>query len=100
MKLGNKGFAISSILYGLLILIIVVMYIFFNTLRSNNNNSKMISTNINDELQVCREERVNYLYCSTDNCEEAFNDFKECYCNNIYKDISTCNVNIFSDSVN
>lgn len=98
MKLGNKGFAISSILYGLLILIVVVMYIFFNTLRSNNNNSKMISNNINDELKVCRDERVNYLYCSTDNCEEAFEKFKNCYCNKIYKDISTCENNIFGSS--
>ena len=45
-KINNKGFAISTILYGLLALLIIILMLIFQIMRTNNNNSKELSQSI------------------------------------------------------
>lgn len=66
MKLNNKGFAISTILYGLLALVVLILMLIFAVMRSSNNNSKELGESINSELSVCREERLKYNACLSD----------------------------------
>ena len=77
MKLNNKGFAISTILYGLLALLIMILMITFEIMRTGNNNSKDLSNQINNFLEGtvgCREARVKYNNCAGD-CNVLKDDF-------------------------
>lgn len=90
MKLNNKGFAISTILYGLLALLILIIMLIFQVMRTNNNNNKELSESINNELKLCREERIKYNSCYDENpsssvfvnpsssCYEADKDYNNC----------------------
>ena len=72
MKLNNKGFAISTILYGLLSLLIMVLMMTFQAMRSNNINKNDYVINISSYLNdgtgtgTCREARINYNNCYDD----------------------------------
>ncbi len=58
MKLNNKGFAISTALYGLLTLFIIILMIIFQILRGGSNNSKDVSEDIQKQLDSNREQRI------------------------------------------
>lgn len=75
MKLNNKGFAISTILYGLLALVVLILMLIFAVMRSSNNNSKELGESINNELNACRQERIKYN-SDTSNKEELDNCLK------------------------
>ena len=60
MELNNKGFAISSVLYGLLAVLILILMLIFAVMRSSNNNSKELGESIDSELSACRQERIKY----------------------------------------
>lgn len=91
LKLNNKGFAISTILYGLLILMIIILYLIFHIISTNNSNAKSISDDINEELNLCREERIEYQTCNNpSDCDSTYLEYKNCYCTKIYKDNQTC----------
>ena len=71
MKLNNKGFAISTILYGLLALVVLILMLIFAVMRTSNNNSKELGESINAELTACRDERLKYNFCLFDStCSE------------------------------
>lgn len=84
MKLNNKGFAISTILYGLLALLILIVMLIFQIMRTANNNNKELSESISNELNLCREYRIKYNNCpegSYDNsgsCLNADDDYTNC----------------------
>ena len=68
MKLNNKGFAISTILYGLLALLIMILMITFEIMRTGNNNNKDLSEQVikylePDTTSTCRKARVAYNKC-------------------------------------
>ena len=68
MRLNNKGFAISTLLYGLLAILILVLMVTFKVMRSNSNNSKELSEKISIDLAKCRLDRIKYKNCQND-CE-------------------------------
>lgn len=88
MKLNNKGFAISTVLYGLLALVILIIMLIFQVMRTSNNNSKALGQSITEELNACRNQRINYQTCADSKCEEYNNDLNECLkeyqCNQMY----------------
>lgn len=78
MKLNNKGFAISTVLYGLLALVILIIMLIFQVMRTSNNNSKALGQSITEELNDCRKERVLYQQmCADSNCKE-YDDLNKC----------------------
>lgn len=85
MKLNNKGFAISTILYGLLALLILIVMLIFQVMRANNNNNKELSESINTELNLCREYRIKYNSC----LESYYNDSGSS-CNKVKDNYSGC----------
>lgn len=97
MKLNNKGFAISTVLYGLLALVILIIMLIFQVMRTSNNNSKALGQSITEELNACRTERIEYQTCADSECEEYY-DLNKCLkkyqCNQMYpiesSEYSTC----------
>ncbi len=72
MKLNNKGFAFSTMLYGALSLIIVVLLLVFNLLKSNNNETYYYSSIIEENLNKCIEEEIALENCYSsgiNNCD-------------------------------
>ena len=49
-KLNNRGFAISTALYGLLTLTILILVLIFQVNRTGSNNSKELGEQIQAEL--------------------------------------------------
>ena len=81
-KLNNRGFAISTALYGLLTLTIVLI---FQVNRTGSNNSKELGEQIQAELDICRKERITYNKTKTD---ENLTDYKTCIDNYKKNDLS------------
>lgn len=86
MKLNNKGFAISTILYGLLALLIMILMLTFEIMRTSNNNSKDLSEKINELLNgssgECRTARIELKKCvggtnTGEPCESVKNNFED-----------------------
>ena len=50
-KINNRGFAISTMLYGLLIIMVLMMALLMNTLAFTRNNSKKFVNEVVDKLQ-------------------------------------------------
>ena len=50
-KMNNKGFAISTMLYGLLIIIVLIVGMILSTMAFNRKNSKEYTSSIVDELE-------------------------------------------------
>lgn len=84
-KLNNRGFAISTALYGLLTLTILILVLIFQVNRTGSNNSKELGEQIQDELDVCRKERITYNKTKTD---ENLTDYKTCIDNYKKNDLS------------
>lgn len=84
-KLNNRGFAISTALYGLLTLTILILVLIFQVNRTGSNNSKELGEQIQDELDICRKERITYSKTKTD---ENLTDYKTCIDNYKKNDLS------------
>ena len=84
-KLNNRGFAISTALYGLLTLTILILVLIFQVNRTGSNNSKELGEQIQDELDICRKERITYNKTKTD---ENLTDYKMCIDNYKKNDLS------------
>lgn len=56
MKLNNKGFAITSVLYGLLILFVVMMSSYLTVLSAKKNRIDTITKEIEDDYNFIPEE--------------------------------------------
>lgn len=53
MNMNNKGFAISTVLYGLVILMSLLLFLLLGTMSfSRDNNSKLVEQ-IEEELNDC-----------------------------------------------
>ena len=84
-KLNNRGFAISTALYGLLTLTILILVLIFQVNRTGSNNSKELGEQIQDELDICRKERITYNKTKTD---KNLTDYKTCIDNYKKNDLS------------
>ena len=78
MRVNNKGFAISTALYGLLMVFIIVLMLILQIMRTTNNNNKDIASNIQKKLDYCKTYRQNYNKCTSD-CDKWFNLNKLCF---------------------
>lgn len=76
-KLNNRGFAISTALYGLLTLTILILVLIFQVNRTGSNNSKELGEQIQAELDVCRKERITYNKTKT-KTDENLTNYKTC----------------------
>lgn len=65
MKLNNKGFAFSTMLYGVLSLIIIVLMLVFSLLKSTKDETSYFSSEIEDNLNKCVFEEVALENCYT-----------------------------------
>ena len=53
MRLNNKGFAITTIVYSIIILLLIVVLALFGILRNGYGNQKDYITDINEGLNEC-----------------------------------------------
>lgn len=74
-KLNNRGFAISTALYGLLTLTILILVLIFQVNRTGSNNSKELGEKIQAELDACRNERITYNKTKND---DNLSNYKNC----------------------
>ncbi len=81
-KLNNRGFAISTALYGLLTLTILILVLIFQVNRTGSNNSKELGEQIQAEL-----DKRNVCITQKKECE---NNQDSTTCNENY---STCLAN-------
>lgn len=63
MKLNNKGFAFSTLLYGLLAVIIVIMAVLLAMYRQSNNESYYYSSVLEESLNKCVEQELALENC-------------------------------------
>lgn len=59
MKLNNKGFAITTVLYGLLILFVLLMASYFTILTAKKNKLDNITKSIEDDYYFNIKKEVN-----------------------------------------
>ena len=64
-KLNNKGFAISTVLYGLLIVLILITTLIITTMSSSRKSSRQFTDNITRNLEkVPKSSLTNKIICS------------------------------------
>lgn len=63
MKLNNKGFAFSTMLYGVLSLIIIVLMLIFGVIKAAKNENNYYATVLEDILNRCVAEEVALENC-------------------------------------
>ena len=78
MKINNKGFAISTALYGLLSVLIIVLMLILQIARTTNTNNRDIASNIQKKLSVCEPYKEKYNKC-INNCDKWFNLSSLCF---------------------
>lgn len=75
-KLNNRGFAISTALYGLLTLTILILVLIFQVNRTGSNNSKELGEEISHQLEE-RQTCINDYKNSIKETKEE-EDYKNC----------------------
>lgn len=75
-KLNNRGFAISTALYGLLTLTILILVLIFQVNRTGSNNSKELGEEISHQLEERQTCINNYKNSIKETKEEE--DYKNC----------------------
>lgn len=78
IKLDNKGFAVSTILYGILSITIIILMLIFATLKSSHDINVDLVTSVEDRLNKCVDGEVNLEYCYSDSSSCNTNEFDAC----------------------
>ena len=76
-KLNNKGFAVTTLLYGTLILIFLSVFSIMAYMSANRSNTKKLTNAIKDELTGIGRKRANFSLPSTD--DRTADDKKKSY---------------------
>lgn len=84
-KLNNKGFAISTMLYGILTIIIVILMLLLNIMRSAYNKENIAIEDISYYLDDCIKKQV-----ALETCYKTSNDEESTGCSDTYKAYTTC----------
>lgn len=95
-KLNNKGFAISTMLYGILTMVILVLALILNIMRSSYNNENAATENITYYLNKCISKQVALETCYKEYDDDATN-LKNC--SDEYETYISCMGNGGSSSV-
>ena len=67
MKLNNKGFAFSTMLYGTLAIITVILYAFLSISKNSIDETYYYGTEIETKLNDCIQEEINLEKCYREN---------------------------------
>ena len=73
--MNNRGFAITTVVYSILMLLSISMFLVLGVMRNNYNNEKTFMNDINDDLNGCLN---NYCSCLNSTDKVSFNGV----CNN------------------
>ena len=84
-KLNNKGFAISTMLYGILTLVIIILTLTLSIMRSSYNTEKAATEEILDYLNDCSLKEINLESCYFQNGNDSSVD-----CSAEYESYTTC----------
>ncbi len=79
MKLNNKGFAFSTMLYGVLALITIILYAILSIQKSSSDETYYYSEIIEERLNECIEEEIKLENCYSSgnvNCDAT--DYHGC----------------------
>lgn len=112
-KLNNRGFAISTILYGLLVVLILITTLIMSTMAFTRKNSKEFTENIARDLEndrkvaysesnICSKEAKAYTYKYSEAnievaCDEIIDHLKQQYFATCYRknqNETTCNTSL------
>jgi len=85
IKLNNKGFAISTMLYGITTIIIIVLMLILSIMRSSYNKENMATDQIYYYLNKCISKQVELENCyrdaasnNTTGCSEEYKRYTDC----------------------
>ena len=80
MKLNNKGFAASTILYGSLTITLVLLLMILTIMKSNNEMNRNMAKQVENQLNKCVEMDIILQECrlSKDSCNEEIDDYQDC----------------------
>ena len=67
MKLNNKGFAVSTILYGALALIILILMIIFGVMKTNKDMNEDLVESLTETMNSCVAYEVKVENCYLEN---------------------------------
>ena len=77
-KLNNKGFAISTVLYGLLVVLILITTLIIATMSSSRKSSKEFTDNITRNLEnVPKSDLIDATICTNEANAFMVNEFKD-----------------------
>lgn len=77
-KLNNKGFAISTVLYGLLVVLILITTLIIATMSSSRKSSKEFTDNITRNLEnVPKSDLIDATICNNEANAFMVNEFKD-----------------------
>lgn len=57
MELGNKGFAISTILYGMILMATMILFLLVSNLSFSKKSTDDFTAQIEKELNACVEDK-------------------------------------------
>ena len=63
IKLNNRGFAVSTILYGILALTIIILMLIFGIMRANKDMNQDLASSIEDNINKCTLSEVELENC-------------------------------------
>ncbi len=86
-KLNNKGFAISTMLYGILIIIILILYLILTIMNSSLSSKRMIVDDEKLYVNKCSNRQV-----ALETCYKTYNDHPEdlVSCSEEYEAYTSC----------
>ena len=79
MKLNNKGFAVSTILYGLLALIILILLMLFGIMKSSKDQNEDLVENLTNFMNYCVAEEVALESCYFNNLDDTCGSYNDAY---------------------
>lgn len=82
MKIDNKGFAVSTILYGILSLTILILMIIFGVMKSSKEMNEDLVESLEETMNTCvlLETKVEDCYLSgMNNCNDIVNLYNNCF---------------------
>ena len=68
IKMNNKGFAVSTILYGILSLIIIILTLIFSVMKTSKDMNSGLVESLTDSMNKCAQEEANLEICYLDGC--------------------------------
>ncbi len=71
-RLNNQGFAISTVLYGLVVMLFLIVLLLISIMSQNRTNTKQLVQTIEDELNRYSETTTSFAYRSGDTQGQAY----------------------------